>query len=157
MIPVGKFAICGDWDDTPTPEGMLRIVMCPLSHVFGAGWAPHTQAALLALPEHVRPGMSFLELGAGSCILSVAAEKLGASPCYATELNPEALAAGRRVLAANGSHVELIEGTFLDRDVDLAVVSISSQWAEEHAAEVRATKILVIEDDATVRVARGRV
>lgn len=152
MIEVGKFVIAGDWDDTPTPEGKLRIVMPPLGHCYGAGWHDTTKAALLALPEYVKPGMSFLELGAGSCILSIAAERLGALPVYATECNPEALEAGRRVLAANNSQVQLIEGTFVDEHVDIAVVSISTKFAQDNAERINATTILVVHDDASVEI-----
>ncbi len=152
MIEIGRFVIVGNWDDTPTPEGKLRIVMPPLGHCYGAGWHDTTKQALLALERHLKPGMSFLEIGAGSCILSIAAEKLGASPCFATEINSEALEAGRRVLEANDSKVELVEGTFLDRDVDLAAVSISTKFAQKNLSKIRAKTILVIEDDAAVSV-----
>jgi len=149
------FVIAGDWDSAPTPEGKLRIVMPPLGHCYGAGWDSTTKAALLALPQYVKPGMSFLELGAGSCILSIAAERLGASPVYATELNPEALTAGRQVLAANHSQVRLIEGTFINEHVDVAVVSISTKFAQENLERINANMILVVHDDASVEVING--
>jgi len=152
VIKVGSFVIAGDWDSTPTPEGKWRIVMPPLGHCYGAGWHDTTKAALLALSQYVKPRMSFHELGAGSCILSIAAEKLGASPVYATELNPEALAAGRRVLAANNSQVQLIEGTFIDDHVDVAVVSISTKFAQDNLGKINASTILVVHDDATLEV-----
>jgi ribosomal protein L11 methylase PrmA len=152
MIKVGQFIIAGNWDDSPTPEGTFRIVMPPLGHVFGAGWHKHTQAALLALPAHLHAGMSFLELGAGSCILSIAAERLGASPVYATEINPEALEAGGRVIAANNSNVELINSTFIDEQVDVALVSISTKFAEDNRGRINAKKILVVHDDTSIEV-----
>ena len=152
MIEVGQFVIAGDWDDAPTPAGKLRLVMPPLGHVFGSGWHGHTQAALLALPAHVQPGQSFLELGAGSCILSIAAEELGAAPVYATEINPEALAAGGRVIAANDSRVQLLNTTFIDHHVDLAVVSVSTKFATGNRHRINATKILVVHDDASIEV-----
>lgn len=152
MIEIGRFAIVGDWDKAPTPEGKLRIIMPPLDHVYGGGFHLTTQNSLLALPEHVKPGSSFLELGAGSCILSIAAEKLGARRIYATECSPDALKAGRKVLAANHSQVQLSEGTFIEQHVDVAVVSISTKFAQENASKIKASKILIIHDDATVEV-----
>lgn len=152
MIEVGQFAICGDWDNSPTPEGKLRIIMPPLGHVSGAGWQGVTQVALLELPKHITLGCSFAEIGAGSGILSVAAKLLGAGMCYATEINPEMLSVARRVLAANNVDVRLIEGTFVDVPVDVAVISISSKFAEANRDQVRAAKILVVHDNATVEV-----
>lgn len=152
MIQIGRFAILGDWDDSPKPKDHIIIRMPPIGAVFGAGWHEITQNALLALPDHITPGCSFAEIGAGSCILSIAAEKLGANPCYATEINPEALEAGRRVIKANRSKVILIEGSFIDEVVDIALVSISSQWAMDNLAKIKAKKILVVEDDARVSV-----
>ena len=151
MITVGKFAIFGDWDDTPTPEGALRIVMPPLGHVDGAGWSPYTQAGLLTLPEYITPGCSFAEIGAGSGILTVAARRLGAGRCFATELDPEALNALRRVLEANGLHdVTIIEGTFPPEPVDVALCSISTEFGEKHAPSIDAGVVLNVNNDGKV-------
>lgn len=150
MIEVGEFVICGDWDSAPTPQGKLRIIMPPLGHVEGAGWRDVTQAALLALPDYVAPGKTFAEIGAGSGILSVAAKLLGADRCYATELNPDALEAARRVFAANHVDVELIEGTFPSETVDVAVVSISTDFAKQNRHKIKAKTILIVRDDAVV-------
>lgn len=155
MIEAGQFAIMGDWDTSPKPKDKIIIRMPPLGHVYGGGWHDTTKQSLIALPEHVKPGMSFLEIGAGSCILSIAAEKLGASPCYATEINPEALEAGRRVLKANRSKVQLLEQTFLDQPVDVAVVSISTQFAEDNIQNIKAKTILVVHDDSRIEVLNG--
>ena len=152
MIEVGQFVIAGDWDETPTPEGKLRIVMPPLGHVEGAGWRNVTQGALLALPDHITPNCSFLDLGTGSGILSVAAKLLGAGQCYATELNTDALDAARRVFAANHVDVELVAGTFIDEEADLAVVSISTQFYEQNKDRIHAKRILVVHDDGFVEV-----
>lgn len=154
MIIVEPFAICGDWDTTPTPNGLHRIVMPPLGAVFGAGWHPHTQTGLRAVAAHVRPGMTFAEVGAGSGILCVAAKLVGAGECYATEINPDALAAARRVFAANGVDVTLIEGTFPPTWVDVALVSISTDFAKRDSAQVKAARIVAILDDGSVEVVR---
>lgn len=152
MVTVGQFATIGAWDNSTTPQGKLRIVMPPLGHVEGAGWRNVTQAALLALPDHVSPNCSFLDIGTGSGILSVAAKLLGAGQCYATELNPDALEAARRVFAANHVDVELVVGTFIDKKVDLAVVSISTQFFEQNKDRIHAKRILVVHDDGFVEV-----
>jgi ribosomal protein L11 methylase PrmA len=115
MLSVGKFFIVGDWNPEPTPTGLLRINMPPLGAVFGAGWHEATQAGLLALPDFITPGCSFLDVGCGSGILTVAARLLGAGKCYATDIDLDAIAAAERVFAANNVlGVELIEGTWHD-------------------------------------------
>ena len=151
MVEAGRFCVFGDWDETPTPAGKLRIVMPPLSHVYGGGWQATTQAALNALLDFVTPGCSFLDIGTGSGILCVAAKLLGAGPCTATDINQDALEAARRTFAANGVEVELVDGTFLpEKRFDLAVISISSDFAREHLGRINATTILAVEDDARV-------
>jgi len=153
MIEVGRFVIAGDWDQSPTPQGKLRIVITPLGHVEGGGWRNVTQAALLALPDHIKPNCSFAEIGAGSGILSVAAKLLNAGQCYATELNPDALEAARKVFSANNVDVELIEGTFLpDEDLDVVIVSISTAFYEKNKERIRAKTVLVVHDDGFVQV-----
>lgn len=151
MIIVGRFSIHGDWDPTPTPDGLLRIIIPPLGHIWGAGWQPHTQAALLALPNLITPGRSFGDVGCGSGILCVAAKLLGAGKCYASELNPDALEAAKRTFAANNMDVELINGTFLP-EVDVLSVSISDEFIKENRDQLRGVRLLFIHDDATAEV-----
>jgi len=152
MLEVGKFVICGDWDKTPAPKNKLKIIMPPLGHVFGAGWHGSTQAALNELPNHIIKGCSFAEIGAGSGILSVAAKLLGAGKCYATELSPEAIEAARRVFKANKVDVTLIEGSFIDEEVDVAVISISTEFVHENHSFIKAKKIIAVHDDFTIEV-----
>lgn len=149
MLTVGKFAIVGDWDDTPAPDGLLRITMPPIGNVCGCGWEPYTQAALLALPDFITPGCSFADIGAGSGILCVAAKLLGAGKCYAVEINPQALEAAPRVFAANGVEAELSE-TLPKEHVDLAIVSISVGFVQDHHHEIHAENLLFVTDDFRV-------
>lgn len=121
--------------------------MPPLGHVFGAGWHPVTQASLLALPDFVTPGMTFAEIGSGSAILCVAAKFLGAGKCYALEINPDALIAARKVIDANGFDIELINSTYPPERVDLAVVSIGTQFAEDNLANFDCERLLVVTDE----------
>jgi len=149
MLEVGRFFICGDWDETPTPPDKLRIIMPPLGHVFGAGWHPVTQAALLALPDIMYPGYSFSEIGAGSGILCVAAKLLGAGKCYATEMDRDALALLPRVFELNNVEVEIIDGTFSPQ-VDISFVSISTDFATKNRDKILADRVYVVTDEATV-------
>lgn len=206
MIDIPPFAVFGDWDDTPTPKDRLRIVMPPLGHVFGGGWHPFTKSAINAIINYLKPGMSFLDVGAGSGILCVVAKLLGAADCYAVELDKDALAVLPKVFKANKVDVHVIDGTYGDwrgtekecrkhhaghherpkgkrltrqieenhdnfdkwweesnyhvkkaNDniaiipfVDLAIISISSNYVNSNKDKIKANKILTVEDDGRV-------
>ena len=152
MLEIGRFVITGDWDNTPVPSDKLHILIPPLGHVFGAGWHPATQAVLEILPEYVHKGTKFADVGTGSGILCVAAKLLEASECYATELDPDALSAAKKVFAVNNVKVTLIEGTFFEADVDVAVVSISSDFVHQNHSLVKAKTIIAVHDDFTIEV-----
>jgi ribosomal protein L11 methyltransferase len=64
---------------------------------FGTGRHPTTAFCLRQLAAHRRPGraQSFLDLGTGSGILSIAAAKLGYAPVEAVDLDPEAVSIAR--------------------------------------------------------------
>jgi ribosomal protein L11 methyltransferase len=64
----------------------------------GSGYQPATQLALEALEKHLHQGDRFLDVGAGSGILSAAAELLGAGPRFACDIDLEALAEARENL-----------------------------------------------------------
>jgi ribosomal protein L11 methyltransferase len=68
---------------------------------FGTGLHPTTQMCLLALEKHVRGGERVLDLGTGSGILAIAAVKLGAAACLATDIDPVAVEAARANVSAN--------------------------------------------------------
>lgn len=152
MIKIPPFAICGDWDTSPTPKDFRRIIMPPLGHVFGAGWHPTTAAALRELPNHIYIGCTFADVGCGAGTLCVAARLLGAGKVYGTEINPEAFEAAKRVIAANQMDIELIRGTYPPEPVDVMVVSIGEEFLKQHGANLRANKLIVINDDATVTI-----
>jgi len=69
---------------------------------FGTGLHPTTQMCLLALEKYVRGGERVLDLGTGSGILAIAAVKLGAAACLATDIDPVAVEAARANVTANG-------------------------------------------------------
>lgn len=121
MIVTGRFAIIGDWDDSPIPNDLLPIRMPPVPNgVHGTGWHRSTQVTLNCLEAHLEPGMSFLDMGAGSGIISVAAHRLGASKVYATEIEQGALDFSGQVFKANNVQVEFCPGPELPK-TDLCI------------------------------------
>lgn len=68
---------------------------------FGTGHHPTTHRTLECMERLAAPGMSVLDVGAGSGILSIGAAKLGARRTIGVEIDRVALEAGRANLRAN--------------------------------------------------------
>jgi ribosomal protein L11 methyltransferase len=97
-----RFVIKPSWREyTPQPDDIV-IELDP-GMAFGTGLHPTTQICLLALEKHLRPGERVLDLGTGSGILAIAAAKLGAAACLATDIDPVAVEAARKNVEANNT------------------------------------------------------
>jgi ribosomal protein L11 methyltransferase len=137
-IEVGqRIFICPEWRDDATPVGRIRIdVNAGLA--FGTGAHETTRLCLQAIERSLRPGMTVVDIGAGSGILAEAAVKLGAGRVYASDTDPEAVAAARENFARAGVEVTLREGStelFIDHLADLIVANISPAWIADLAPE----------------------
>jgi len=113
---------------TYTPdEGEVVVVLDP-GMAFGTGLHPTTQMCLMALEEHLRPGMRLLDLGTGSGILAIAGAKLGAGSVLALDTDPQAVAVAAENVRHNGvaDRVRVAEGSLaqVDDRFDLVVVNI---------------------------------
>ncbi len=82
---------------------MLAVVIDP-GRAFGTGAHPTTQLCLELLQE-LEPG-SFLDVGCGSGVLSVAAALLGHAPVLAVDIEAPSIAATRENAARNGVELE---------------------------------------------------
>ncbi len=74
-VQVGKFYIHPTWDE-PSDE-LLNIKLDP-ALAFGTGHHPTTASCLKAISNHVKEGMEVVDVGCGSGILAIAAQKMGA-------------------------------------------------------------------------------
>jgi ribosomal protein L11 methyltransferase len=117
------------WAQADVQPGDVVIALDP-GMAFGTGTHPTTQLCLQALEDHVQPGMQVLDLGCGSGILAIAADRLGAGQVLALDIDPIAVQAtqenardnqARNITAQQGS-LETIIGSA--RRFDLAVVNI---------------------------------
>jgi ribosomal protein L11 methyltransferase len=80
----------------------LPILLVP-GRAFGTGEHPTTRLAVLSLERHVRPGSRWLDLGTGTGLLALIAERLGAGEVVARDNDPDAVEVAREVLEANGA------------------------------------------------------
>lgn len=88
VVTLGSLTVAPPW----LAGGLDRrrtIVIDP-GMAFGTGDHASTRGALLLLQDAVRDGSIVADLGSGSAILAIAAAKLGATRCWAIEIDPEA-------------------------------------------------------------------
>jgi len=88
------FPVGGSWwidphPDRPTvaPAGRIRLVLEP-RRAFGSGTHESTRLALTALERRTPAGRSVLDVGTGSGVLALAAERLGAREVVALDIDP---------------------------------------------------------------------
>ena len=73
------------------PEGVRALVRLDPGLAFGTGSHPSTRLVLQFLVRRLVPGMRVLDYGCGSCILAIAAAKLGAGSVDAVDVDPQAV------------------------------------------------------------------
>ena len=136
ILRIGKrLVIKPTWlelDFTASPDDI--VIEIDPGVAFGTGYHPTTDTCLQAMEQHIAPGMTVLDLGTGSGILTIAAIKLGAGLVTALDIDSQAVTAARRNfrrLSIN-KQVKLGQGsvphpTAPAGDFDLAVANISAR------------------------------
>ncbi len=117
-----RFYLVPCWRDDPAPAGRFRIPVNP-GLAFGTGVHATTQLCIEALEEYRKPGMTVLDVGTGSGILSQVARLLGTGEVYPCDIDPVAvtIAAGAFV---GGVFVGSVDAVAAD-SMDLVVANIS--------------------------------
>ena len=111
-IPVGdSFIIMPPWGDNPEPN-RTPIFIDP-GIAFGTGQHETTRLCIDQLEKQLQPGMRLLDIGAGSAILSIAANHLGAEHVTAVEIDADAIGSAEENLKLNqiSSGIDLIQGS----------------------------------------------
>ena len=136
ILHIGKrLVIKPTWlelDLTASPDDI--VIEIDPGIAFGTGYHPTTDTCLQAMEQHIAPGMTVLDLGTGSGILTIAAIKLGAGLVTALDIDSQAVTAARRNFRRLGinKQVRLGQGsvphpTAPAGDFDLAVANISAR------------------------------
>lgn len=116
-----SFFLVPEWRDDPTPPGRFRIEVNP-GMAFGTGAHESTQLCLEALERELQPGMTVLDVGSGSGILSTAAYLLGARRVVACDIDPVAVDLAKQPLSFVGT-----ADAVRSQSIDLAVANISPE------------------------------
>ncbi len=126
----GRVVIIPTWVEHEVRPGQIAIRLDP-GQAFGTGHHETTRLCLAALDGLARSGITMLDVGTGSGVLSIAAAKLGAPRIVAIDIDPIAAEIARRNCDANGigAEVEISAGTLRSDHAgryDLAVSNIST-------------------------------
>ena len=101
-VPIGCVTIVPSWQEYDAKEGEIIVRMDP-GMAFGSGTHETTRLATLLLQQTLKGGEVVLDVGCGSGILSIVASKLGASACYAYDIDPVAVRVARENVEADGA------------------------------------------------------
>lgn len=95
-----KFVVKPTWREYEPEANELVIELDP-GRAFGTGSHPTTSLCLKIMEENIKPGNSVIDVGTGSGILMIAAEKLGATDIYGTDIDELAVEATKENLELN--------------------------------------------------------
>jgi ribosomal protein L11 methylase PrmA len=157
VIDVGSFCLKSTEDPRPFCAGKIGIAFIPNTGVYFPNHAS-SQIVLLALEKHLKPGMTVLDIGTGTGVLAIAAEKLGASKVVATEHHPEVLEYASKMFKLNGcTKVQLVKGAFADEEFDLCLCNLDDKWVKENRKQINALKVIWTDDKSSKAIVNNDV
>lgn len=95
-----KFVVKPTWREY-TPEANELIIELDPGRAFGTGSHPTTSLCLKLMEENISEGDSVIDVGTGSGILMIAADRLGASEIYGTDIDELAVESAKENLELN--------------------------------------------------------
>lgn len=100
-IKTGKqIVIVPVWEKYEPRDGEICVLMDP-GMAFGTGTHETTRLCANLLETYISPGAKMLDVGCGSGILAICAAKLGASDCFACDIDPNAVRVARENIEIN--------------------------------------------------------
>lgn len=100
-----RFVVKPTWREYEPQEDELVIEIDP-GRAFGTGTHPTTSLCIKLMEENIKEGNTVIDVGAGSGILMVAAEKLGAGKIVGTDIDPVAVEVAEENLLLNKVDME---------------------------------------------------
>lgn len=95
-----KFVVKPTWREY-TPEADELIIELDPGRAFGTGSHPTTSLCLKLMEENISEGDTVIDVGTGSGILMIAADRLGASEIYGTDIDELAVESAKENLELN--------------------------------------------------------
>lgn len=95
-----KFVVKPTWREYE-PQGDELIIELDPGRAFGTGSHPTTSLCLKLMEENIKEGDSVIDVGTGSGILMIAANRLGASEVYGTDIDELAVESANENLELN--------------------------------------------------------
>ena len=105
-VAVGKFYVRPSWCERSQDPALIDLLIDP-ALAFGSGHHESTNMCLALLSELTRAGVSALDVGCGSGILSIAMKKLGAK-VSACDTDEQAVSATQQNAEKNGVQIDKI-------------------------------------------------
>lgn len=96
-----RFVVKPTWRDYEREDDELIIELDP-GRAFGTGTHPTTYLCVRLMEKYIKEGQSVIDIGTGSGILMVAAEKLGAKEIWGVDIDPDAVEVAQENLDLNG-------------------------------------------------------
>ena len=96
-----RFVVKPTWRKYEPKEDELIIELDP-GRAFGTGSHPTTSLCLKLMEKNIKEGDSVIDVGTGSGILMIAADRLGASEVYGTDIDELAVESAKENLELNG-------------------------------------------------------
>lgn len=99
-----RLAVKPSWEKFDAAEGQIVLTLDP-GMSFGTGQHATTKSCLAAIDKFTKDAgrpLSFLDAGAGSGILSIAAYKMGCTPVAAFDIDPDTIPVARENAQING-------------------------------------------------------
>jgi ribosomal protein L11 methyltransferase len=125
-----KLVIVPVWEKYVPQEGELPIYLDP-GMAFGTGTHPTTRLTMRLMEKYLQADQKVIDVGCGSGILSIAAEKLGANEVLALDLDPVAVKNTEENCAQNETRKIVVrEGNLLHGIGTTAPIIVANILAE---------------------------
>ncbi|MDI2588170.1 50S ribosomal protein L11 methyltransferase [Psychrobacillus sp. NEAU-3TGS] len=127
-----RFTIVPTWEDYERVNTDELIIELDPGMAFGTGTHPTTVMCLQALEKTVQKGISVIDVGTGSGVLSIGAAKLGAASIHALDLDEVAVQSAKENISLNkvSDVVQVTHGNLLDNVNEKADIVVANILAE---------------------------